>query len=221
MITFITISVLQLLIVIVFGVFFGTIPHILTCLAVTLISLVFWIISYRKLRGRLLFAIGLVVAAIGVALLLLPQAQNIYLGYGVSILGQVFISVFLNRQPERKAIWIYLLALAFAILIGQLMGLVIMVGTFNFAMSLMMLLVSMMITNLIFLIGNRASPIVSLSHFLLMTALLFTGLKVIAGGFAPNSVLSFIINVPWHIGVFIFACHHICFHYELVKNRLA
>ena len=218
MIPFITISVLQLLIVIVFGAFFATVPHVLTCVTVTLISLVYWLVSYRKLKGRVVFSVGLLLAAVGLALLLMPQVATIYLGYGFSILGQSGIALHLNRQPQRKAVWIYLISLAFAVLIGQLLGFVIMVGTFNFALSLMMALASMAITNLIFLIGNRASPILSLCQFLLMTALLFTGLKVIAGGFAPSTILSFIINVPWHIGVFLFACHQISFHYELMKR---
>jgi len=214
MIIYLTISLLQIAVVIIFGAFFRQIPNVVTCGIVNFLCLSYWLIDFKNINKDLFFKIFTLINGIGLAFLLPNGPTLLYVGYALLIAAQALLAVHINIKAARRGRLFYALAFVIAFVAFEFLGVVIMQSNeLNVAMMLMMALVTLLLVNLIFWIYNQLPSAPLLSIFVFGIALLFTGLGVIEASFNPVSVFHFLLNLPWHFGVMFLAFSHMAFNY--------
>jgi|GEM_PF-2150695 hypothetical protein len=167
--------------------------------------------------------IGWLLAISSLIFLSISSLTTLYIGYGLAIFGQILLFFHqYNLENDSSLLIKKGIGLLVLTLVLEFIGFVIVPpNPVSIPLMLMMLLISFLIINGSIALLGQATNSQKTSFASLIGTYLFFGLYVLNGAFNSGTIMTFLLNLPWHLGVMFLLFAIILFTYGQLNLGLS
>lgn len=209
-ISFLAITALQVIMTFFYHIFPQLFPAWALVMSYGLSSFALILTNKQSSQANRMHIIGLIIASLGLAAVMIYSPIIRYIGYGITLTGFIFMlwSLFMARNQKNNHIRVMIFILV-TIVSGTLGLVIVPPPPLNWPALFSFMIAGALLALLVYSMLGRLLPTRLLTIVLLAAAFLFSGLEVVLTDSDFDSVLVTIVQSPLHLGVIALMFAHV------------